>query len=73
MNLYKDPLHEMVMTTPTRYWNDSCSADELDYAIARGATGATSNPVIVFNVLKQNMPTIFSKWSMIIQPGRKLW
>ncbi|HZQ09117.1 MAG TPA: transaldolase family protein [Anaerolineae bacterium] len=49
------PLHEMVMTTPTRYWNDSCSVQELNYAIARGATGATSNPVIVLNVLKKEM------------------
>lgn len=56
MNPYNGPLHEMVMTTPTRYWNDSCSAAELEYAIARGATGATSNPVIVFNVLKRDLP-----------------
>jgi transaldolase len=49
------PLYEMVMTTPTRYWNDSCSVQELEYAIARGATGATSNPVIVLNVVKKEM------------------
>jgi transaldolase len=45
----------MTQTTPTRYWNDSCSVEELTYAIARGATGATSNPVIVLNVLKKEM------------------
>lgn len=47
------PLHTMVMTTPTHYWNDSCSPTELNYAIARGAVGATSNPVIILNVLKK--------------------
>ncbi len=52
---YNGPLHEMTMTTPTRYWNDSCSVEELQYAIARGAVGATSNPVIVLNVLHKEM------------------
>ena len=37
--------------TPTDYWNDSCAAAELAYAVERGATGATSNPVIVGEVL----------------------
>jgi transaldolase len=46
-----DKLKEMVEKFPTRYWNDSCSGRELSYAIARGATGATTNPVIVKNVL----------------------
>lgn len=55
MTEYNGPLHEMVMTTPTRYWNDSCSVEELQYAIARGAIGATSNPVIVLTVLKKEM------------------
>ncbi len=52
---FKGKLHEMVMTTPTRYWNDSCSVEELTYAIERGATGATSNPTIVLGVLKKEM------------------
>ncbi len=50
---YKDTLHEMAATTPTRYWNDSCSIGELQYAVARGATGATTNPVIVKTVLEK--------------------
>ena len=50
------PLHEMTLTTPTRYWTDSCSVEELNYSIPRGANGATSNPVIVLNVLKKEMP-----------------
>lgn len=55
MTAYNGPLHKMTLTTPTRYWNDSCSVQELEYAIARGATGATSNPAIVLNVLRKEM------------------
>ena len=33
--------------TPTDFWNDSCAVAELAYAVERGGTGATSNPVIV--------------------------
>jgi transaldolase len=43
----------MVQTTPTTLWNDSCSIGELTYSIGHGAAGATCNPVIVLNVLKQ--------------------
>ncbi len=50
------PLHDMASTTPTQYLNDSCAVEELTYAIARGAIGATSNPVIVGNALKKDMP-----------------
>lgn len=39
----------------TEYWNDSCAVKELEYAIERGAAGATTNPVIVGNVLNQEM------------------
>jgi transaldolase len=52
---YKSPLHQMALTTATDYWNDSCSVEELTYAIQRGAVGATSNPTIVLNVIKQEM------------------
>jgi transaldolase len=55
------------VTTPTRmqrtvalgadFWNDSCSVKELSEAVANGATGATSNPVIVFTVVKSDMAT----------------
>jgi hypothetical protein len=47
------PLLRMVQQTPTDYWNDSCAVDELAYAVQRGATGATSNPSIVFEVLNK--------------------
>ena len=50
-------LYRMVQEFPDcDYWNDSCAEDELLYAIERGATGATTNPVIVKNVLKKEMP-----------------
>ena len=38
----------------TEFWNDSCSYDELKEAIKNGASGATTNPVIVLNVLKKS-------------------
>lgn len=46
------PLAAMTATTPTRLFNDSCASNELAYAIERGATGATSNPVICLTVLR---------------------
>lgn len=49
------PLYQTAATTPTDYWNDSCSVEELSYAIARGAVGATTNPNIVLNVLNKEM------------------
>lgn len=54
----KSPLHETVTTTATDYWNDSCSPQELAYAIEHGAVGATSNPTIVGEVLKKE----WSSW-----------
>ena len=45
----------MTSTTPTSLWNDSCSIAELEYALEHGAVGATSNPVIVGDVLKKEM------------------
>jgi transaldolase len=47
------PLLRMTQETPTQYWNDSCAVEELSYAVERGATGATSNPSIVLEVLKK--------------------
>jgi transaldolase len=54
----KSPLHETVTTTVTDYWNDSCSIEELSYAIEHGAVGATSNPTIVGEVLQKE----WTKW-----------
>ena len=51
------PLAMMARTTPTEYWNDSCATAELEYAIANGAVGATSNPSIVLEVLRKELDT----------------
>lgn len=55
------------MTEPSRmrltilrgaeFWNDSCSPTELKDAVDHGATGATSNPVIVYGVVKADPKT----------------
>lgn len=58
MSSYKSPLHEMSETTPTDYWNDSCAISELEYGVEHGAVGATTNPVIVVDVLKKD----FAAW-----------
>ena len=39
------------------FWNDSCDPRELGEAVAEGATGATSNPVIVYTALKGDPKT----------------
>ncbi len=49
-----EPLAQTALTA-TDYWNDSCSIEELTYAIKRGAVGATSNPTIVGDVLGKEM------------------
>jgi transaldolase len=46
----------MTQTTPTCLWNDSAAFEELKYSLEHGAVGATCNPVIVLDVLKQEMP-----------------
>ena len=48
---FDSPLARTARLGQTDYWNDSCAVDELAYAIERGATGATSNPSIVLEVL----------------------
>jgi transaldolase len=45
----------MAQTTKTQFWNDSCSIPELLYALEHGAVGATTNPVIVGQVLRQEL------------------
>jgi len=55
MSTNEPKLKIMAETTDTDYWNDSCSVQELAYAIPNGAVGATSNPQIVTAVLKKEM------------------
>jgi transaldolase len=57
LTLVDSPLATMVERTPTDYWNDSCSLDEVAYAVERGGTGATSNPVIVGEVMRRERAT----------------
>jgi transaldolase len=52
----------MTLNSKTEFWNDSCSAAELSDAISYGATGGTSNPTIVGQVLKQE----FETWKPVI-------
>jgi len=59
----KGPLHEMTLMSKTEFWNDSCSVSELGDAISYGATGGTSNPTIVGQVLKKELET----WRPTIQ------
>ena len=53
----ESPLLRMARETPTEWWNDSCDPAELASAVERGATGATSNPTIVLEVMKKNRGT----------------
>lgn len=55
MSAFKSKLHQMTVEYLTEYWNDSCSEEELTYAIHNGAVGATSNPTIVHMVLKKEL------------------
>lgn len=64
---FKSPLHEMASTTKTDFWNDSCSISELKYAIEYGAVGATTNPVIVGEVLKNELPLYEDRIKELIQ------
>ena len=52
------PLLQTAITTATDIWNDSCSVQELEYALVNGAVGATTNPPIVLAVLRKE----FDSW-----------
>lgn len=49
----ESPLRRVADGTATDIWNDSCAAGELAWAIERGAVGATSNPSLVLDALRQ--------------------
>jgi transaldolase len=49
------PMQQTVALGGNDYWNDSCSVQELSYAISHGAVGATTNPTIVLNVLHKEL------------------
>ena len=48
--------------TPTEWWHDSADPDELCQGLARGATGATTNPVLVHTTLGSSP----EKWSDVL-------
>ena len=48
---------QLTNQTGSDFWNDSCDIAELRDAVAQGAVGATSNPVIVSTVVKKNPST----------------
>lgn len=52
--LTASPLARTVADTATDIWNDSCAIDELQYAVAFGAVGATANPTIVVDNWKKD-------------------
>ena len=52
--LIASPLGRTISDTPTDIWNDSCAVDELEYAVAFGAVGATANPTIVVDNWKKD-------------------
>jgi len=56
MNEFKGVLHESAVRFPmTDIWMDSCGEEELNYGLERGIVGATSNPIIVANVIKNEI------------------
>ncbi len=57
MTMDRTLLLEGVTRTGTELWNDSCGPDDLAYAIANGATGATSNPPIVLGIVRAERAT----------------
>jgi len=66
------PLLKTVTTTPTDFWNDSCSPADLQYALASGAVGATTNPAIVLGVLKKEMPA-WREWIVRLVAEHRTW
>jgi transaldolase len=67
MSAKQSNLLKTVTTTRTDYWNDSCSIQELTYAMENGAVGATTNPTIVVNVLKKELDLWKNRIPEIIQ------
>ena len=45
-------LRWLVNETPTKWWHDSGDPDELDRALAHGASGVTTNPVLAAQTLR---------------------
>ncbi len=52
------PLGQTTANFATDFWNDSCSVDELNYAIASGGVGATTNPNITATNLESKIEAL---------------
>lgn len=66
------PLQQTAAIGGNDYWNDSCSVEELRYAMANGAVGATTNPTIVLGVLKKELAVWREPLRQIIE-GNPTW
>ena len=56
MKKFKGVLNETAVRFPnTDIWMDSCGDEELKYGLERGIVGATSNPIIVGSVVKEEL------------------
>jgi transaldolase len=62
----------MTLEFPTEFWSDSCEPASLARAIANGATGATSNPVIVLQAIEADKPRWLATARAIVQE-RPTW
>ena len=63
---FKSALDEMSKTTRTHFWNDNCSKSDLAFAIEHGAVGATTNPVIVGQVLEAELDSYIPEIKRLI-------
>lgn len=69
---HPSPLQQTAAIGGNDYWNDSCSVKELRYALANGAVGATTNPIIVLGVLKKELAVWREPLQRIID-GNPTW
>jgi len=58
----KTYLHWVAEQTATQWWHDSADEAELDLALARGAAGVTTNPVLISTAFEKNR----DRWSGVI-------
>ena len=65
-------LKETSQLFPTKFWNDSCDLKGLDYALANNCVGATTNPIIVKDVLQSNLGTYESTILEVIEKNPTL-
>ncbi len=59
------PLEAMTSTGPTVLWNDSADPHELSQSMSWGAVGATCNPVIAVQCIKNDLPRWTSRMAAI--------